>query len=472
MKKILMLLVLAGVFASTMMARGDEARSLGWNVFDKSVELEDLIIGEEVAIYIDYDIDRVTGLPPGIRFDNCGHCLQGGACTSCIEVMRGIPSRTGVYTATFSTAQYRGGPVIKSVTRTIRVVRPSVTVAFDANGGSCSVSSKTYEVGGKFGSLPTPTCPGYASIGWFTEWEGGDLVTVDSIVPESGLTLYAHWREAEKIGNYYWLYEIEDGYARIYGVTPTPSGKLTIPPLIDGYPVKWFASIYGEEELMDLSRVTAFEFPSSLTFVDAIDIRNSSWFKSQTGAFVRQGEWVFGRKTAASTLEIPVGVKKIAARSQFGGDTGRVDAILFPDGLTDICYGGVGVMLSPGITSAQIRLPASVKTIGGFSFWEMPLGSAYYCEGDRPTLTDWAGRVVDDDHLRLSACVLNSLRAVVLAVGAGECRDEHLRSGGLYCRSRVRVRSVFEILHLGLLLDVAGINALELVFVNAENVRE
>ena len=404
MKKILMLLVLAGTFASTMMARGDEVRRLSWDPFDKSVELGDLVVGEEVEIWIDfygYDIDRVTGLPPGLEFHNGDFCLPSGICTLGIDFLEGVPSKTGSYNVTFSTAQYRGGSVIKSVTRTIRVVRPSVTVAFDANGGSCSVSSKTYEVGGKFGTLPTPTCPGYVSIGWFTEWEGGDLVTVDSIVPESGLTLYAHWREAEKIGNYYWLYEIEDGYARIYGVAPTPSGKLTIPPLIDGYPVKWFASIYGEEELMDLSRVTAFEFPSSLTFVDAIDIRNSSWFKSQTGAFVRQGEWVFGRKTAASTLEIPIGVKKIAANARFNGTI--TGAISFPEGLTDICYqspcGGVPQSLTP-----QIRLPASVKTIGVYSFWDMPLGSAYYCEGDRPTLTDWAGRVVDDDHLA-NGCV-------------------------------------------------------------------
>ena len=404
MKKILMLLVLAGTFASTMMARGDEARSLGWNVFDKSVELGDLVVGEEVEIWIDfygYDIDRVTGLPPGLEFHNGDFCLPSGICTLGIDYLEGVPSKTGSYNVTFSTAQYRGGSVIKSVTRTIRVVRPSVTVAFDANGGSCSVSSKTYEVGGKFGTLPTPTCPGYVSIGWFTEWEGGDLVTVDSIVPESGLTLYAHWREAEKIGNYYWLYEIEDGCTRIYGVVPAPSGKLTIPPSIDGYPVKWFASIYGEEELMDLSRVTAFEFPSSLTFVDAIDIRNSSWFKSQTGAFVRQGEWVFGRKKEASTLEIPVGVKKIAANARFNGTISG--AISFPEGLTDICYqspcGGVPQSLAP-----QIRLPASVKTIGVYSFWDMPPGSAYYCEGGRPTLTDWAGRVVDDDHLA-NGCV-------------------------------------------------------------------
>lgn len=52
MKKILMLLVLGGVFASTMMARGDEVRRLSWDPFDKSVELEYLVVGEESGVYL------------------------------------------------------------------------------------------------------------------------------------------------------------------------------------------------------------------------------------------------------------------------------------------------------------------------------------------------------------------------------------------------------------------------------------
>lgn len=71
------------------------------------------------------------------------------------------------------------------------------TVMFNANGGVCSTSSKTVNVGSTYGIMPTPTRDGYTFDGWFTSASGGTLVTSASAVTSSGaLTLYAHWTKS------------------------------------------------------------------------------------------------------------------------------------------------------------------------------------------------------------------------------------------------------------------------------------
>lgn len=71
---------------------------------------------------------------------------------------------------------------------------PSVTVSFNANGGSCSTSSKTVSVRGTYGTLPTPTRTGYEFNGWYTASSSGTKVTSSTtITATSNHTLYAHW---------------------------------------------------------------------------------------------------------------------------------------------------------------------------------------------------------------------------------------------------------------------------------------
>ncbi len=73
------------------------------------------------------------------------------------------------------------------------------TIYFNANGGTCSISSK--KASGTFGELPTPSYFGSVEEGdrtfngWYTEPGGGTRVTEDTAVTKS-MTLYAHW------GNY------------------------------------------------------------------------------------------------------------------------------------------------------------------------------------------------------------------------------------------------------------------------------
>ncbi len=81
--------------------------------------------------------------------------------------------------------------------RSVRPVRAAptamVTITFNANGGTVSPSSQSYAANGTYNSLPTPTCTGYTFTGWYTEAAGGTQVTSSSLVPASGITLYAHW---------------------------------------------------------------------------------------------------------------------------------------------------------------------------------------------------------------------------------------------------------------------------------------
>ncbi len=66
------------------------------------------------------------------------------------------------------------------------------TVTFDANGGSVSQTSAV-TVAGKLTSLPTPTYDDYDFLGWYTQKDGGDKVTTDTVFTVDS-TIYAHWQ--------------------------------------------------------------------------------------------------------------------------------------------------------------------------------------------------------------------------------------------------------------------------------------
>ncbi len=72
----------------------------------------------------------------------------------------------------------------------------TITVSFDVNGGSGSVSDRSYIEGNKYESLPAgPTPPtGYEFAGWYTEKSGGTRITVDTTVSSSVKTLYAQYK--------------------------------------------------------------------------------------------------------------------------------------------------------------------------------------------------------------------------------------------------------------------------------------
>ena len=73
----------------------------------------------------------------------------------------------------------------------LRAPSMTVTVNFDANGGSASYSSDTYTAGRTFGSLPTATKRNRTFMGWT---DGTRIYTAGTLVPAvSSLTLKAQW---------------------------------------------------------------------------------------------------------------------------------------------------------------------------------------------------------------------------------------------------------------------------------------
>lgn len=69
----------------------------------------------------------------------------------------------------------------------------AVPITFESNGGG-EVPAITRIPGSVLGALPTPERTGYAFDGWFTD-DGtfANPVDVNTVVPESGMTLYAKW---------------------------------------------------------------------------------------------------------------------------------------------------------------------------------------------------------------------------------------------------------------------------------------
>ena len=71
-------------------------------------------------------------------------------------------------------------------------VVPSVEITFASEGNT--VATRKYGVGDPYGRFPdSPIRTGFRFVGWFTDEDGGDMVTATSVVSDSPTTLYAHW---------------------------------------------------------------------------------------------------------------------------------------------------------------------------------------------------------------------------------------------------------------------------------------
>jgi len=61
-------------------------------------------------------------------------------------------------------------------------------ITYNPNGGTVPIESTYISEGERIGSLPTPIRKGYKFLGWFTEEEGGEQVTIENI-PDDDMTL-------------------------------------------------------------------------------------------------------------------------------------------------------------------------------------------------------------------------------------------------------------------------------------------
>ena len=112
---------------------------------------------------------------------------KGSITSSGVFTAPGVTSDT---TVTIS-ASYTSKGVTKNATKVVTVSPKSVTVTFDANGGTVSPSSKQYTVGAQYGTLPTPTRTGnWAFDGWFADDE---KIVDTTVVSETVTKLVAAW---------------------------------------------------------------------------------------------------------------------------------------------------------------------------------------------------------------------------------------------------------------------------------------
>lgn len=66
------------------------------------------------------------------------------------------------------------------------------TVTFDANNGTCDITSALYRQGTELAALPTASRTGFKFNGWYTEKSGGTKISAATIC-KSDMILYAHW---------------------------------------------------------------------------------------------------------------------------------------------------------------------------------------------------------------------------------------------------------------------------------------
>ncbi|MBE7018678.1 MAG: hypothetical protein E7413_02220 [Ruminococcaceae bacterium] len=101
----------------------------------------------------------------------------------------------------------------------------SYTVTYNANSGSVSPASATYE--GTALTLPNPTRTGYTFNGWYTAASGGTKVgnAGAEYTPSSNITLYAQWT----IGSYTVKVSATNATVKINNTTVANNGSINIP---------------------------------------------------------------------------------------------------------------------------------------------------------------------------------------------------------------------------------------------------
>ncbi|MBR5093908.1 MAG: InlB B-repeat-containing protein [Oscillospiraceae bacterium] len=167
------------------------------------------------------------------------------------------PSRTGYsfqgwYTAAEGGSKISSGTTMQTAEDHTLYARWSVnsyTVYYNANGGSVSPSSRSVTYDAPYGSLPTPSRTGYSFAGWYTQSEGGEEVTAETIVQTaSSHTLYAHWTA----NSYTVTFDANGGSVGTASKTVTydaPYGELPTPERAHYRFVGWYTKSSGGSEI-------------------------------------------------------------------------------------------------------------------------------------------------------------------------------------------------------------------------------
>ncbi|MBR4780259.1 MAG: InlB B-repeat-containing protein [Lachnospiraceae bacterium] len=104
-----------------------------------------------------------------------------------------LPEKLGAgYKVYLVAEKINSGYATDYASKPVELTIPGFTVSFDANEGTTLTESETTQLNNKLEKLPKAEREGYYFMGWYTDKEGGDEVSVKTVILEDQ-TVYAHW---------------------------------------------------------------------------------------------------------------------------------------------------------------------------------------------------------------------------------------------------------------------------------------
>lgn len=221
----------------------------------------------------------------------------------------------------------------------------SSTIAFNANGGEVELVSMETDTYGKLSAFPTPIRTGYASIGWYTASNGGDLVTTETVFT-TDTTIYAHWIDAKvdppSPNIFTIVFDSNGGAGTMADITTTENIAVTLPTCTFVAPTgKTFKAwqINGEEYIpgetytftadtmviaiwQDISVIPPIPTTYTITFDPTGGITStSSMTTGPDGRLVALPTAIRDSYTFAGWYTAPAGGERISTDTVFSSDT-------------------------------------------------------------------------------------------------------------------------------------------------------
>ena len=171
-------------------------------------------------------------------------------------------------------------------------VSPAIvyTITFEAGEGSAEVKEAQTEADGSLKELPQAEREGYELEGWYTQEEGGEQVTENTVFTGS-TTVYARWKKVEEPGGdtqekvYTITFEAGEGSAEVKEAQTEADGSLKELPQAEreGYELEgWYTQEEGGEQVTENT-----VFTSSTTIY-------ARWKKlDNQGGNISEKEWPF-----------------------------------------------------------------------------------------------------------------------------------------------------------------------------------